>query len=197
MPPVAEHGLEFTFLRHLPLTEAAVAWAVERHAGQRREADGAAFVIHPIEVAMLVDNAHYPDFVVAAAVLHDLLEKTGVTVAEIEERYGAEVAELVLVVSDDPALTDEDERKRDLLERVRRAGGYAAAVYAADKVSKMREIRMALAAGDAPDRFAVKIRRHRESLAMLEEATPGGPLVELLRFELETFDELPPTGHVA
>ena len=79
MPPVAEHELELTFLRHLPLTAAAVAWAVERHAGQRREADGAAFVMHPIEVAALVDGAHYPDFVVATAVLHDLLENTYVT----------------------------------------------------------------------------------------------------------------------
>ena len=193
MPRVAEHGLELTFLRHLPLTEAAVAWAVERHAGQRREADGAAFVMHPIEVAALVDSAHYPDFVVATAVLHDLLENTDVTAAEIEARFGSQVAELVEAVSDDPALPTEEERKHDLRDRVRRIGGYAAVVYAADKVSKMREIRMALAAGVPREQLEVKIRRHHESLAMLEQITPGGLLVELLRVELGALDELPPT----
>ncbi len=193
MPCVAEHELELTFLRHMPLTAAAVAWAVERHAGQRREADGAAFVMHPIEVAALVDGAHYPDFVVATAVLHDLLENTDVTAEEIEARFGAQVAELVEAVSDDPALPTEEERKRDLRDRVRRIGGYAAVVYAADKVSKMREIRMALAAAVPREQLEVKIRRHHESLAMLEQITPGGPLVELLRFELAALDELPPT----
>jgi (p)ppGpp synthase/HD superfamily hydrolase len=194
VPSVAEHELELTFLRHLPLTAAAVAWAVERHAGQRREADGAAFVMHPIEVAALVDGAQYPDFVVATAVLHDLLENTDVTADEIEERFGSQVAELVEAVSDDPSLPTEEERKRDLRDRVRRIGGYAAVVYAADKVSKMREIRMALAAGVPREQLEVKIRRHQESLAMLEQITPGRPLVELLRFELEALDEPPPTA---
>ena len=191
---MAEPEPELTFLRHLPLTEAAVGWAVERHAGQRREADGAAFVMHPIEVAALVDSSDYPDHVVAAAVLHDLLENTAVTVQEIEARFGTEVAELVETVSDDPDLLDEDERKADLRERVRRAGGYAAVVYTADKVSKVREIRMALATGTARADVEDKLRRHHESLEMLEATIPGGRLVELLRFELETLDELPPAA---
>jgi (p)ppGpp synthase/HD superfamily hydrolase len=191
---VAAHEPELTFPRHLPLTDAAVDWAVERHAGQRREADGAAFVMHPIEVAALVDSSHYPDHVVAAAVLHDLLENTDVTVQEIEARFGTEVAELVETVSDDPNLRDEDDRKADLRERVRRAGGYAAVVYTADKVSKVREIRMALAAGTSRADVEDKLRRHHESLEMLEATIPGGRLVELLRFELETLDELPPAA---
>jgi len=189
---VAAHEPELTFLRHLPLTDAAVDWAVERHAGQRREADGAAFVMHPIEVAALVDSSHYPDHVVAAAVLHDLLENTDVTVEEIQARFGSDVAELVETVSDDPSLRDEDERKADLRERVRRAGGYAAVVYTADKISKVREIRMALATGTPRADVEDKLRRHHASLDMLEATIPGGRLVELLRVELETLDELPP-----
>ena len=134
MSRVAENGLELTFLRHLPLTQAAVEWAVERHAGQRREADGAAFVMHPIEVAALVDSADYPDFVVATAVLHDLLENTDVTAEEIEARFGSQVAELVEAVSDDPKLPSEEERKRVMRDGVRRVGVYAAVVYSAVKV---------------------------------------------------------------
>jgi (p)ppGpp synthase/HD superfamily hydrolase len=188
---VAEPERALGSLRHLPLTQAAVVWAVQQHAGQRREADGAEFVMHPIEVASLVDGERYPDYVVAAAVLHDVLENSDATVEGLEERFGSEVAGLVAAVSDDPSLAEEDERKDELRERVRRTGGHAAVVYAADKVSKVREIRTALSAGVARDEVEGKLRRHRESLAMLEAELLGGRMVELLRDELEALDELP------
>jgi (p)ppGpp synthase/HD superfamily hydrolase len=189
---VAAHEPEFTFLHHLPLTQRAVAFATELHAGQQREADHAAFVMHPLEVASLLDRAHYPDHVVAAAVLHDVLESTDQSADDLAERFGTDVATLVSTVSDDPSIADEDERKGDLRERVRHAGGYAAIVYAADKVSKVREIRIALAAGTSPEQVEPKLRRHRASLAMLEETIPGSRVVETLRFEIEALSELPP-----
>jgi (p)ppGpp synthase/HD superfamily hydrolase len=181
-----------TFLRHLPLAHEAVGLAVELHAGQRRQADGASFVLHPMEVAALLDRAHYPDHVIAAAVLHDVLENTDLRPEDLEARFGSEVAGLVAAVTDDPSLPDEEERKRELRERVRVEGGYAAAVYAADKVSKVREVRLALAHGVPPAELAPKVRRHRESLAMLEQTIPGSRLLEVLRFELESLAEMPP-----
>jgi (p)ppGpp synthase/HD superfamily hydrolase len=189
---MAEGTPQLTFLRGLPLTQRAVEYAVRLHAGQRREADGAAFVVHPMEVASLLDRSHYPDHVVAAAVLHDVLENTDEDVADIDAQFGREVAELVAAVSDDPSIPDEEERKHELRDRVARLGGYAAAVYAADKVSKVREIRTALAAGASADLLGSTLQRHRESLAMLEETIPGSRLVELLRFEIESLSEMPP-----
>ena len=188
---MAEPEPALSFLRHLPLTQEAVLWAVQQHAGQRREADGADFVMHPIEVASLVEGDGYPDHAVAAAVLHDVLENTDATVEDVQERFGAEVAGLVAAVSDDPSLADEEERKDELRERVRRTGGYAAIVYAADKVSKVREIRIALAAGVPRSELEGKLRRHRESLWMLEEERLGGGMAALLRAEIDALDELP------
>jgi hypothetical protein len=76
-------------------------------------------------------------------------------------------------------------------ERVRRAGGDALVIYAADKVSKVRELR-ALIAGDLDPVEAESKRRHyTKCLAMLEEAQDDR-LVELLRFELEALEALPP-----
>ena len=191
MQVVAEPERALSSLRHLPLTQAAVVWAIQQHAGQRRETDGAEFVMHPIEVASLVDGAQYPDHVVAAAVLHDVLENTDETAEGLEARFGPEVAGLVEAVSDDPSVADEDERKDELRERVRRAGGYAAVVYAADKVSKVREVRAALSAGVPREEVEGKLRRHRESLAMLEDEALGGRMARLLRVELDALDELP------
>jgi len=186
------HLGDLSFLRDSPLARAAVAFASERHAGQRRQGDGAEFVLHPIEVAALLERSGYPDHVVAAAVLHDVLEDTDAERADLEARFGADVADLVALVSDDPAIEDEERRKDEVRERVRRAGGFASAVYAADKISKVRELRSLIHAGIAPSRAEVKLNRYRRSLDMLEQAIPGSRLVEALRFEIEALDRLPP-----
>jgi (p)ppGpp synthase/HD superfamily hydrolase len=183
---------DLSFLRDSPLAVAATRFAQEQHAGQRREADRASFMLHPLEVASLLELARYPDHVIAAAILHDVLEDTDAERAELESRFGREVADLVAAVSDDPSIPEEEERKAEVRERVREAGGYAAVVFAADKISKVRELRALIAGGLPPDEAAVKLRRYWEALEMLEQAMPGSRLVELLRFELEAMERLPP-----
>jgi (p)ppGpp synthase/HD superfamily hydrolase len=181
-----------SFGDHLPLTRAAVEFARHRHAGQRRYADEAPFVLHPIEAASILERSGYPDHVVAAAVLHDVLEDTEAQRSDLEQRFGPEVAELVATVSDDPSIADTEARKDDVRERVRRAGGYAQAVYAADKISKVRELRLMITKGVDRDRIALRRERYWKALKMLEEVIPGSRLAELLRFELEALDALPP-----
>ena len=181
-----------SFEEHLPLTRAAVEFARDRHGGQRRPADEAPFVLHPIEAASILERSGYPDHVVAAAVLHDVLEDTEAQRSDLEQPFGPEVAELVATVSDDPSIADTEARKDDVRERVRRSGGYAQAVYAADKISKVRELRLMIARGADRDRIAVRRKRYWRALEMLEEAIPGSRLAELLRFELEALDALPP-----
>ena len=181
-----------TFMAELPLTQEAVDFAAERHSGQVRAGDHAAFVVHPLEVAALLERSGYPDHVVAAAVLHDVLEDTDAEPVELAARFGAEVAELVAIVSDEAAIADEEDRKAATRERVRRRGGYAAAVYAADKVSKVRELRILLARGGSHDEAGVKHARYRRALEMLDETIPGSRVVEVLRFELELLEQLPP-----
>jgi hypothetical protein len=185
-------GLDLSFARDLPLTRRAIAFAQRRHGIQRREADHAPFLVHPLEVASYLERAGCPDQVVAAAVLHDVLEDTDADRSQLESLFGREVSELVAVVSDDPRIPDEEQRKDAVRERVRRAGGPALAVYAADKVSKVRELRLLLARGLDPGQASVKLRRYRKSLAMLEREIPDTRVVELLRFELEALESLPP-----
>lgn len=183
---------DLSFARELPVTRTAISFARERHRDQRRDGDGAQFIAHPVEVAALLARSGYRDEVVAAAVLHDVLEDTGAAAAELSTRFGSEVCRLVDLVSDDPSIADEEERKADTRARVRRDGGDALAVYAADKVSKVRELRMRLAAGLDPERAEVKLRRYRLALEMLDEELADRRLVEVLRFELEALEVLPP-----
>jgi hypothetical protein len=51
---------------------------------------------------------------------------------------------------------------------------------------------MLIAAGLDEDAAIVKLTRYRKSLAMLEQAVPASGLVELLRFEVEALETLPP-----
>jgi (p)ppGpp synthase/HD superfamily hydrolase len=150
--------------------------------------------MHPLEVASMLDRAGYPEPVVAAAVLHDVLEDTDAQRWELEALFGEEVSDLVAAVSDDPAIEDENERKEELRARVERNGGYAAAVYAADKISKARELRVVLATAVPDDEAATKLERCRRALETIENVIPGSHMAESLRFELETLESLPPQG---
>lgn len=181
-----------TFLDHLPLARRAVVFAGVHHGAQRRRADGASYVLHLLEVASLLDRSGYPDHVVAAAVLHDVLEDTDAELDDLDEHFGAQVGELVALVSDDPAIEGEEARKDDVRERVRRADGEAAAVYAADKISKVRELRMLTLQDPDDPEIEVRLERYQHSLEMLEQQIPGSRLVELLRFELEALEMMPP-----
>ena len=122
-PPLshAKGDLHFTFLDDLPLTSAAAEFARRRHVAQHRDSDGAPFIVHPLEVAFELHRSGYPDHVIAAAVLHDVLEDTDTDQPELQLRFGPEVCELVALVSDDPAIADEEERKDDIRDRSVRA----------------------------------------------------------------------------
>lgn len=96
----------------------AAKFAAEKHAGQRRKgAAGEPYLNHLIEVAYLVSTAiSEPDAnLVAAALLHDVIEDTDATAAELTERFGQDVAVLVIEMTDDKSLSKE-QRKRLQIE---------------------------------------------------------------------------------
>jgi (p)ppGpp synthase/HD superfamily hydrolase len=124
----------------LPIAQAALRFAQARHAGQYREIDHAPFIEHPIEVGRLLCQAGQSEEVIAGGLLDDVLEKTATTSDELERRFGTRVARLVESVSDDPSVTDYQSRKRELRDRVAQAGPDTHAVFAADKIAKVREL---------------------------------------------------------
>lgn len=194
MEPGDDPSPDLSFAHDLPMTRQAIEFAQAHHGGQRRPADDAPFLVHPLEVASYLKRAGYPDHVVAAAVLHDVLEDTDAERPELASQFGRQVCELVALVSDDPEIADEEQRKDEVRERVRNAGGDSLVIYAADKVSKVRELRMLIAQGLDPQKTAAKLRRYGKSLRMLEQEIPDNRIVELLRFELEALENLPPRG---
>jgi (p)ppGpp synthase/HD superfamily hydrolase len=180
-----------SFVDDLPVTRRALEFATERHGDQEREADHAPFILHPLEVAHLLYGRGCPDEVVAAGVLHDTVEDAHVTIDELEASFGGRVATLVCAVTEPEREGPYRERKAALRAAIDGADDDAVAIYAADKVAKVRELRMALAAGDGAA-STEKLEHYDASLALLERRLPGHPLVRQLRFELETLELLPP-----
>jgi GTP diphosphokinase / guanosine-3',5'-bis(diphosphate) 3'-diphosphatase len=72
----------------------AYATAVAAHTGQVRRSGGP-YVLHPVAVATIVASLGLDDITIAAALLHDAVEDTGLTVADLESTFGAEVAAIV------------------------------------------------------------------------------------------------------
>ena len=173
--------------RRASLTRSARAFATRCHGRQRRFSDGAPFIEHPLEVAGLLRDADCSDVMIAAALLHDVVEDTDVSVAELRALFGAAVAELVEAVSDSAAVDDYRLRKQLLRGQVRDAGGDAALLFAADKIAKLRELPK-LAERDPVRQHELRLEHYRASLAMLLQVAPGHPLVRRLASELRAAD---------
>ncbi len=76
----------------------AMAFASEKHAGQTRKSNDP-FIIHPLETAIKLIEWKMDAATVCAGLLHDVLEDTEVTEAELEGRFGPEVCLLVRLVT--------------------------------------------------------------------------------------------------
>jgi GTP pyrophosphokinase len=88
-----------SFRSHHPKTSPALITqaydlAAEAHEGQTRRS-GEPYIQHPLAVARIVADLGLDDVTVAAALLHDSVEDTGVTLEQVTERFGAEVARIV------------------------------------------------------------------------------------------------------
>src|SRR3954449_13384375 len=81
--------------RHCRCWVRAHLLAARAHAGQRQDADGSPYLEHALGVAALLRDAGYSDDVIAAGLLHDVVERSQITLFEICMRLGAGVAPLV------------------------------------------------------------------------------------------------------
>ena len=126
------------------IVERARVFATAAHAavGQTRKYTGEPYVVHPIEVSELVASVNGTEAMVAAALLHDVLEDTEVTVDLLEEQFGSKVADLVLWLTDISRPKDGNRSARKALDRQHSAAAPAAAqtIKVADLISNTRSI---------------------------------------------------------
>ena len=173
------------------LYEEALRLAARAHRGQMRKTGGVPYVTHPVHVSVILARYGFSEEVMAAAVLHDVVEDQEVTLDEIEDRFGARVAEIVDVLTEQK-LDEEGKRrsweirKQEAVAHMRHASEEAAAVKMADTIHNARSIICDMRRDGAEiwERFnrgpAAQIGYYRQVLEAGREQLPGHPLVDEL-----------------
>lgn len=79
----------------MEIVSKAINFAVSAHDGMRRKKSEVPYILHPLEAAVIVSSMTDDQNVIAAAILHDVVEDTNVTIEQIEEKFGKRIKELV------------------------------------------------------------------------------------------------------
>jgi len=152
----------------LPVVLTALHFAADKHRDQRRKgAEASPYVNHLIEVAeLLAREGGVTDVItLQAAILHDTLEDTETTVAELDAHFGMEVRRIVEEVTDDQILS-KAERKRLQIVHARHLSERAKLVKLADKIANLRSLLHA-----PPVQWSLK--QKREYVAWSERVEEG------------------------
>jgi guanosine-3',5'-bis(diphosphate) 3'-pyrophosphohydrolase len=126
----------------LGLLFGALAFAAHKHRAQRRkDKEASPYINHPIALADVLANEGGIDDPVAlcAAVLHDTIEDTETTYEELRQRFGEEIADVVMEVTDDKLL-EKAERKERQVVHAPHLSERAKLVKLADKICNLRDI---------------------------------------------------------
>jgi len=121
------------------LIEKAAQISVSAHKEQRRKTDGSPYAVHPIMVAFLLDRHGFSDDVIAAALVHDVLEDTDFPREEIINILGQDILEIVDKVSEDKSL-EWKARKEKYIETVKQSNEKVKAVSIGDKIHNAKSL---------------------------------------------------------
>jgi hypothetical protein len=125
--------------------DSAIAFAATAHAGQVRKYDGLPYIVHPLRVMTILHETAsiVSEDQMVAAVLHDVVEDTPVTIENIERRFGSGVAALVFDLTDQyvhPSQGNRAARKAAERFRLGKISGPAQDIKLADLIDNTASI---------------------------------------------------------
>ena len=128
------------------LVSEAITFSTMAHDGMRRRKSDVPYILHPMEVGAIVGTMTDDQAVIAAGVLHDVVEDAGITIEELGERFGDRIMELVASETENKRdeLPPEETwriRKEESLERLRTTDDIdVLMLWIGDKLSNIRAI---------------------------------------------------------
>jgi len=133
--------MEVVAVAEMGLVESAVAFATKAHEGAFRKGPGdVPYISHPLAVKAILESAGIVSPVIlAAAVLHDVMEDCGVPYDLLVSKFGKAVASVVAEVTDDPAL-DKNAKKAAQEAKAPLMSYAAKLVKMADKTSNVSDL---------------------------------------------------------
>lgn len=123
----------------------AIIFAINAHRGQLRKGSNVPYILHSTEVAAIVGSMTEDEEIVAAAVLHDTVEDTDVTLEEIREHFGSRIAELVAAESENKrenlsSASTWKIRKEETIAHLKTATKEVKMLTLGDKLSNIRSV---------------------------------------------------------
>ena len=130
----------------MELASEAIIFAVKAHDGMRRKKSDVPYILHPMEAAVIVGTMTEDQHLIAAAALHDVVEDAGISIEEVEEKFGKRVRDLVASETEDkraelPPTETWRIRKEESLNVLKNAEDIdILMVWLGDKLANMRSI---------------------------------------------------------
>lgn len=126
----------------MDIIEKALKFATHAHEGQVRKYTGDPYIVHPIAVSKIVESVTDDKEVICAALLHDTVEDTDVSLEQLENEFGSRVALLVENLTDISTLDQGNRktRKKIDLEHTAKAVPEAKTVKLADLIHNSASI---------------------------------------------------------
>lgn len=120
----------------------ALQFANDAHEGQVRKYSGEPYINHPIAVAKIVASVPHDKNMIAAALLHDVVEDCEVSLEQIEQQFGADIAVLVENLTDVSRPEDGNRKARKAIDREHsgKASPRAATIKLADMIHNSEDI---------------------------------------------------------
>lgn len=123
----------------------AIKFAVDAYGDTTRKGKNRLYILHPVEAMTIVASLTEDEDVLAAAVLHDVVEDAGVTKEELREAFGDRVAELVMAESEDkmrdiPSEASWKARKQATIDHLAGLERDALLICLGDKLANIREM---------------------------------------------------------
>lgn len=130
----------------MDLITEAVIFASIAHDGMRRKLSSTAYIMHPLEAAVIVSSLTSDPEIIAASVLHDVVEDANIKPEEIEQKFGKRVKELVMAETENKRRNQRPEdswkiRKTEAIEYLKQTQDMGAKIlYLGDKLSNLKSI---------------------------------------------------------
>ena len=123
----------------------AYQYALKKHDGQYRKHDkDTPYVFHPMVVSLILKTADFDEKVIAAGLLHDVVEDTRYNIDDISKLFGGEIASLVMTATEPDKSLPWKERKKQQIKVIKDLPVANKAIVCADKIANLEDLRIQL-----------------------------------------------------
>lgn len=117
--------------------EYAIYYATKAHNGQVRKVEDVPMIFHPFTVGMILQRNGCDEDIVAAGILHDVVEDTPHEFEDIERDFGKKIRDYVYDASEPDKSLEWEDRKKHTIEQIKNAPLGSKLIVACDKISNL------------------------------------------------------------